>query len=342
VRKQDPFGNPRGTAVAWPNPHGFVGGTNDEPGALVHLGARMYNPAIGRFLSDDPITNTGDPQSLNGYAYANNNPTTSSDPGGTRTCNGSAEDCGTGPEHGNIDYGNGTTPGSSAKDKHGRSYYRKRPVVKPVPRGGCGYAGHSRDKDCARSTNVNPKADQWAKKLAQKIDKLTRDLKSHHVKDGIFSIGNISFSYSGGDDGATALVACLTTKGLCSRHFIHQLLKDTPVVRLLEAGPGEEIARRLEKAIGGELGANAEMAEAVEADTAGRMRLSRDIRQLVRETGYSKKEVGDAIHVLKHQLEQSGVRNDDLQIDLNTGEAYPKGGGDSVGNIYDILDGSQY
>jgi RHS repeat-associated protein len=81
-RKQDPFGNPRGPTVGWPNPHGFVGGTTDEPGGLVHLGARFYDPATGRFLNDDPVTNTTDPQSLNGYAYAGNNPTTTSDPSG--------------------------------------------------------------------------------------------------------------------------------------------------------------------------------------------------------------------------------------------------------------------
>ena len=82
IRKQDPFGNPRGAAATWPNPRGFVGGTSDEPGGLVHLGARFYNPITGRFLNDDPVTDTTNPQQLNGYAYANNNPTTLSDPTG--------------------------------------------------------------------------------------------------------------------------------------------------------------------------------------------------------------------------------------------------------------------
>jgi RHS repeat-associated protein len=73
IRKQDPFGNPRGTNPAWPNSKGFVGGTS-EPTGLVHLGARMYDPTTGRFISDDEVTDPDNPQQLNAYAY--NNPIT--------------------------------------------------------------------------------------------------------------------------------------------------------------------------------------------------------------------------------------------------------------------------
>jgi RHS repeat-associated protein len=80
-RKQTPFGQNRGAAPAWPTERGFVGGTNDATG-LVHLGAREYDPALGRFISVDPLIDTADPQQMNGYAYANNSPVTSSDPTG--------------------------------------------------------------------------------------------------------------------------------------------------------------------------------------------------------------------------------------------------------------------
>ncbi|UWZ39978.1 RHS repeat protein [Dactylosporangium roseum] len=80
-RKSDPFGNPRGTDPTWPNTRGFVDGTRDNTG-LTHLGAREYEPTTGRFTSDDLITDFIDPQQINGYAYANNAPTTSSDPTG--------------------------------------------------------------------------------------------------------------------------------------------------------------------------------------------------------------------------------------------------------------------
>ncbi|WP_111490637.1 HNH/ENDO VII family nuclease [Peterkaempfera bronchialis] len=82
TRRTDPFGNPRGTAPAtWAGTKGFVGGTLDPTG-LTHLGAREYDPTTGRFISVDPLLTAADPQSLNGYAYANNSPTTLSDPTG--------------------------------------------------------------------------------------------------------------------------------------------------------------------------------------------------------------------------------------------------------------------
>ncbi len=81
VRRQTPYGTPRGGSVAWPNSKGFVGGTVDNTG-LIHLGAREYDPGIGRFVSVDPVFNADAPDQMNGYAYANNSPVTLSDPTG--------------------------------------------------------------------------------------------------------------------------------------------------------------------------------------------------------------------------------------------------------------------
>ncbi len=82
-RRFTPFGAPRGTAVGiWPDERAFVGGTADRATGLTHLGAREYDPAIGRFLSVDPLFNMEYPQSWNGYSYANHSPITLSDPDG--------------------------------------------------------------------------------------------------------------------------------------------------------------------------------------------------------------------------------------------------------------------
>jgi RHS repeat-associated protein len=83
-----PFGAPRGPAAAgWPGEKGFVGGTTDSSTGLTHLGAREYDPLIGRFISVDPIIDVDDPQQLHGYAYANNSPATFTDPDGLKaTC----------------------------------------------------------------------------------------------------------------------------------------------------------------------------------------------------------------------------------------------------------------
>jgi RHS repeat-associated protein len=85
-RRTLPFGGTRGTgAGSWPTgmDKGFVGGTVDNTG-LVHLGAREYDPVLGRFVSLDPVMDTKDPQQMHGYAYANNAPTRASDATGFR------------------------------------------------------------------------------------------------------------------------------------------------------------------------------------------------------------------------------------------------------------------
>ena len=77
-----PFGEDRTTTpTGWPTDRGFVGGTLDPTG-LIHIGAREYDAKQGRFISVDPLFDLTDPQSWNGYAYANNNPATYSDPSG--------------------------------------------------------------------------------------------------------------------------------------------------------------------------------------------------------------------------------------------------------------------
>ncbi|MCK8678615.1 RHS repeat-associated core domain-containing protein [Streptomyces lichenis] len=81
-RSMQPFGETRGAAPAsWIGEKGFAGGTEDPTG-LTHLGAREYDPAIGRFVSADPIADLKDPQQINGYAYSNNNPVTFADADG--------------------------------------------------------------------------------------------------------------------------------------------------------------------------------------------------------------------------------------------------------------------
>ena len=82
-RYLDPFGNPRGTRPgAWPGDLGFHTGTDDAWAGLVHMGARPYDPDTGRFLAVDPLIDPLDSQQMNGYAYANNNPVTMTDPTG--------------------------------------------------------------------------------------------------------------------------------------------------------------------------------------------------------------------------------------------------------------------
>jgi RHS repeat-associated protein len=60
----------------------YTGQERDETG-LYFYGARYYNPVLGRFITADPIVQSlYDPQSLNRYAYARNNPVRFNDPTG--------------------------------------------------------------------------------------------------------------------------------------------------------------------------------------------------------------------------------------------------------------------
>lgn len=61
---------------------GAAGGIEDAGTGLVLLGARYYDPVIGRFLSVDPQLDAGTPAQFNAYVYSGNNPVTYSDPSG--------------------------------------------------------------------------------------------------------------------------------------------------------------------------------------------------------------------------------------------------------------------
>ncbi|WP_212826971.1 RHS repeat-associated core domain-containing protein [Catellatospora sp. TT07R-123] len=83
VRRQSPYGEKRSaTSSPWVNQKGFVGGDIDPTG-LIHIGAREYDPQMGRFASVDPILVSSDPAQFNAYQYGANNPVTYADPTGT-------------------------------------------------------------------------------------------------------------------------------------------------------------------------------------------------------------------------------------------------------------------
>jgi RHS repeat-associated protein len=65
------------------NKLGFAGKAFDAATGLSYMGARYYDPVLGRFMGVDPKgANPEDLHSLNRYAYANNNPYKYVDPDG--------------------------------------------------------------------------------------------------------------------------------------------------------------------------------------------------------------------------------------------------------------------
>ncbi|MFF7139467.1 RHS repeat domain-containing protein [Streptomyces sp. NPDC008196] len=82
-RYTTPFGAARGSGTGtWPDDKGFLGKSVDSGTGLTAIGARQYDASTGQFLSVDPLLMPDQHQSLNGYGYANGNPTTLSDPSG--------------------------------------------------------------------------------------------------------------------------------------------------------------------------------------------------------------------------------------------------------------------
>jgi RHS repeat-associated protein len=97
-RYLDPYGNPRTPTSTWPNPttnnHSYLNAPQDlltttnstTTDPTTQLGARTYDPTLGRFLTVDPLLSPVNPQQNNGYSYAWNNPVTYDDPSGLTPC----------------------------------------------------------------------------------------------------------------------------------------------------------------------------------------------------------------------------------------------------------------
>ncbi len=79
----DAWGNLRAAGGTAPGKYQFTGAELDSTTGLYHMGARFYDPTVGRWLSEDPVQNQSfNPLSLNFYAYVLGNPTRLTDPTG--------------------------------------------------------------------------------------------------------------------------------------------------------------------------------------------------------------------------------------------------------------------
>ncbi|WP_370340157.1 LamG-like jellyroll fold domain-containing protein [Catenulispora sp. MAP5-51] len=77
-----PYGAQRNGNVLQPSTDkGFLGQVDDYGTGLIDDGARYYDPAVGHFISPDPVNNAS-PSQLNAYDYAGDNPETATDPSG--------------------------------------------------------------------------------------------------------------------------------------------------------------------------------------------------------------------------------------------------------------------
>lgn len=96
-RTLDPFGNQLGGllgAASWPNRNGFLDKPHSSLTGITDIGARKYDPGIGRFMSVDPILDVAQPGTLNGYSYTSGDPINYSDPTGLAMMADRADDGG--------------------------------------------------------------------------------------------------------------------------------------------------------------------------------------------------------------------------------------------------------
>ncbi|MFE5968952.1 RHS repeat-associated core domain-containing protein [Streptomyces sp. NPDC056463] len=133
-RRYLPFGAQRGnTTLPSGSDRGFLGKPEDDATGLSILGARVYDPTLGRFLSPDPVATPYEPQNLNAYSYSANNPVVFSDPSGLilanpdgTQCRGGWDECGPGDltpntaDTSTADGGDGVAPitGDATQDPH--------------------------------------------------------------------------------------------------------------------------------------------------------------------------------------------------------------------------------
>lgn len=79
----DAFGNLRSPAAATENAYQYTGEAYDSDLGMVYLRARYYNPAVGRFMSQDPLQGrSDDPLSQHRYLYGHASPMNAIDPSG--------------------------------------------------------------------------------------------------------------------------------------------------------------------------------------------------------------------------------------------------------------------
>ncbi|WP_339132479.1 RHS repeat-associated core domain-containing protein [Streptomyces sp. f51] len=125
-----PYGQPRTSAntTTWPDPtRSYLGKPQDTSTGYTDVGARKYDPALGQFISVDPVLEAGDPQELGGYTYAGDNPVTNSDP--TGLCH--PDQCGSG------------YPVAGDPERRGYTGQRKGEPACTICNGNGGIQGHS-------------------------------------------------------------------------------------------------------------------------------------------------------------------------------------------------------
>ncbi|GAA1957347.1 RHS repeat-associated core domain-containing protein [Catenulispora subtropica] len=114
-RQSTPFGEARGGSTSWVDNRGFLNKPADTSTGLTEIGARQYDPTVGRFISLDPVFEQKQSQQVNGYTYAGENPVGASDPTGLTPVLSCPDDD---PRNGGCKQASGGNAAGSAGDSY--------------------------------------------------------------------------------------------------------------------------------------------------------------------------------------------------------------------------------
>ncbi|MCX4855667.1 hypothetical protein OG426_44310 [Streptomyces canus] len=181
-----PFGSSRtGGTGAWADDKTFLGKTTDSTSGLTYIGAREYDPAIGRFISVDPLLETDKHQTLNGYTYSANNPATFSDPTGEGLACGDGFDVGCGN---NVVTDSGGTLSKDGKKNGGGV----RPVTRTVKVAVAPVVENSRLRSILSDIYMKPGAIPEGDNDGKVATALLNELKTGEPTKGLWHVADAS------------------------------------------------------------------------------------------------------------------------------------------------------
>jgi RHS repeat-associated protein len=352
-RYTKPYGETRGTPVnqtttpAWPDDHAFLGKTSDASTGLVDVGARKYDPATGRFISIDPIFQASNPQTIGGYAYAGNDPVSASDPTGL-----DPHTCASGHHHdggkcvpgdpasnapstcGNGVYATGCPGGTANGQTAGPP--SSCDMLMGTLKTSCQTVGSTPDPTPVKVSNhiTLSSDDPNLQFLKVQFNKYYHDQPMLTGWEGLLDGGGANNPPSGIADYGREITVwayiCKST-GKCSEAMSGMigdlnsvLVKSAKDVR--QAGTCQYL----------------DYCHWGDVSQAASEFFTRPA-QIASKTGYTVRQVKDAIHAVKRSMPRDGLRaNPDIEVELPSGEVYiqlPTGelSDDSIGNIFDIL-----
>jgi RHS repeat-associated protein len=247
-RRYTPFGKQRNTGGDLPAglDRGFLGKAEDDSTQLSLLGARMYDPALGRFLSPDPLTQPYNPQNLSAYSYTDNNPINYIDPSGLGKLGGYSNPDGSGGDScDGWDNCNGSDTRPSGGGGGGGGGPQVAPDGQPII-GGIRILTPRELQARGSGSSYGEQLRAWAQGLCD------HNPGEHKTFCEVAHRAGLVWQNSEDPWGITATYHCLTGRGECGKALVEDIITVATLAfgsiggEFLEAGAEAELAAEAE------------------------------------------------------------------------------------------------